>query len=107
MATILLLEGDPDVRRLLLIVLAELGHTAAALDTGVDVAHGTDCLLVDPVAPLHLEQARRARARTPRLPVICTSFVKGQALHGGGPVVHLAKPFSPDQLGAAIELALA
>jgi DNA-binding response OmpR family regulator len=107
MASILLLEGDHDVRRLLLIVLADLGHTAAALDAGADVPQSTDCLLVDPVAPLHLDQAQQARAQNPGLPIICTSFVKEHAFLEGGPLVHLTKPFTVDQLDAAIELALA
>jgi CheY-like chemotaxis protein len=107
MASILLLEGDPDVRRLLLIVLADLGHTATAPDGDGDVPQSTECLLVDPVSPRLLDQARRARAATPGLPIICTSFLKQRAFSGAGPLVHLAKPFTPDQLGAAIEGALA
>jgi CheY-like chemotaxis protein len=107
MASILLLEGDPDVRRLLLIVLADLGHTAVPLEAGGDVPQSTDCLVVDPAAPIHLDQARRARAQYPDLPVICTSFVKEHAFPEAGPLVHLAKPFTADQLGAAIDLALA
>jgi DNA-binding response OmpR family regulator len=107
MASILLLESDPDVRRLLLIVLADLGHDATALDAGVDVPRDADLLVIDPMLPQHLDQASRARAAAPGLPIICTSFLRQAAFPGAGPLVHLQKPFAPDQLGAAIESALA
>ena len=103
MASILLLEGDPDVRRLLLIVLTDLGHCATTLE---EAPHGADLLIVDPVSPTHLELARSAREQKPDLPVICTSFVKEHALPGTGPLVHLQKPFVADDLAAAIETAL-
>jgi DNA-binding response OmpR family regulator len=106
MASILLLEGDPDVRRLLLIVLADLGHAATAFETNADDQRGADLLILDPVSPSHLELARREREQNPGLPVICTSFVRERAFPGTGPVVHLEKPFVADDLRAAIEAAL-
>jgi DNA-binding response OmpR family regulator len=108
MASILLLESDPDVRRLLLLLLADLGHTAAAIELEQDVPAGTDLLLLDPTSRIHLEQARRARAENPALPVICMSFLQeeGRFLRTG-PLVHLQKPFTADELDAAVRLALA
>ncbi|MCU1347011.1 MAG: hypothetical protein JWO56_41 [Acidobacteria bacterium] len=109
MASILLLEGDPDVRRLLLILLADLGHTAAALERDQDVPAGADLLLLDPTSRIHLEQARLAREQNAALPVVCMSFLQeeGRFLTTGGPFVHLLKPFTADELGAAIATALA
>jgi CheY-like chemotaxis protein len=107
MASILVLEGDPDVRRLLLIVLAQLDHTATALDGHDDVPEGADLLLLDPVPPKHVERARRIRAEAPGLPVICMSFLAKDASLGDGPLFHLQKPFTTEELGAAIEHALA
>jgi CheY-like chemotaxis protein len=106
MASILVLEGDPDVRRLLLIVLAQLEHTATALDAHDEVPAGADLLLLDPVSPKHLERARRIRAEAPALPVICTSFLGKDGSLGDGPLFHLQKPFATEDLGAAIEHAL-
>jgi DNA-binding response OmpR family regulator len=107
MASILLLEGDPDVRSLLLIVLGELGHTAAALEAGADVSQGPDLLILDPVSPPHLAQARRVREEVPGLPVVCMSFLREPGSLGAGPLVHLQKPFTADELAAAVEDALA
>jgi CheY-like chemotaxis protein len=107
MASILLLEGDHDVRRLLLIVLADVGHTATAVAAGADAPHGGDLLLLDPMSPAHLEQARQLRAETPGLPIICMSFLREHASLGDGPLFHLQKPFTTAELGAAIAHALA
>jgi DNA-binding response OmpR family regulator len=107
MASILLLEGDPDVRRLLLIVLAELGHTAGVLETGADIPQGTDVLILDPMSPPHLAQARGAREQVPGLPVVCVSFLREPGSLGDGRLVHLQKPFTADELAAAVEDALA
>jgi CheY-like chemotaxis protein len=108
MASILLLEGDPDVRRLLLILLADLGHSAAALDPGEDAPHDIDLLLADPASTAHLEQVRRARARNPVLPIVCMRYLQDdESFRATGTFVHLTKPFTPDALAAAIELALA
>jgi DNA-binding NtrC family response regulator len=106
MASILLLEGDPDVRRLLLIVLAELGHAAAVLETGAE-PQGAEVLILDPVSPPHLAQARRVREQVPGLPVICMSFLRDPGSLGEGRLVHLQKPFTADELEAAVEDALA
>ena len=109
MASILLLESDPDVRRLLLILLGDLGHAAAAHEREEDVPAGTDLLILDPTSRIYLEQARRARDANPGLPVVCMSFLQeeGRFLTTGGPLVHLQKPFTADELDAAIRLALA
>lgn len=108
MASILLLEGDPDVRRLLLILLTDLGHTAGALEACADVPQDIDLLLADPASGAHLEQVRRARARNPVLPIICMRYLREhEPFRAAGRFVHLEKPFTADELAAAIELALA
>jgi CheY-like chemotaxis protein len=108
MASILLLEGDPDVRRLLLILLADLGHDAAALAAGDDVPRDIDLLVADPASPAQLEQMRRARAENPVLPIVCMRYLpEHEPFRAAGRFVHLDKPFTSDQLAVAVELALA
>jgi CheY-like chemotaxis protein len=107
MASILLLEGDPDVRRLLLILLADLGHSAAALDPGADVPQDIDLLLADPASAAQLEQIRRARAGNPSLPVVCMRYLpEHEPFRAAGRFVHLEKPFTTTQLAAAVDRAL-
>jgi CheY-like chemotaxis protein len=108
MASILLLEGDPDVRRLLLTLLVDLGHSATALDADEDVEQDVDLLLADPASPAHLELVRRARARNPVLPIVCMRYLREEeSFRATGRLVHLEKPFTPNALAAAIALALA
>jgi DNA-binding response OmpR family regulator len=108
MASILLLESDPDVRRLLRILLTELGHSAVALEVEQEVPAGTDCLLLDPVSRIHLDQARRARDADPSLAIVYTSFLKDEdRFLMSGPSIYLQKPFTGDDLDASISLALA
>jgi DNA-binding response OmpR family regulator len=108
MASILLLESDPDVRRLLRILLTDLGHSAVALEVEQEVSAGTDCLLLDPVSQIHLEQARRAREADPTLAIVYTSFLKDDDRDlMTGPSIYLQKPFTGDELDASISLALA
>jgi DNA-binding response OmpR family regulator len=108
MASISLLEADLDVRRLLLILLTDLGHDATVLDAGADVPRDSELLLVDPASPLHHEQVRRARAQNPVLPIICMRYLaEHERFRAAGRFVHLGKPFTADELEAAIELALA
>jgi DNA-binding response OmpR family regulator len=108
MANILLLEGDDDVRRLLLIVLARRGHTATAFDADRGVPRDVDLLLLDPSTPAHLDHARRARDCNASLPIVCTRLVhKHEALLASGPLVHLQRPFAAQDLVDAIEQASA
>lgn len=109
MASILLSEADPDVRRLLVVLLERLGHEAIVLEGGdSELSPSADLLLLEPAAPARLEQARRIRAQQPSLPVVCVSILPADARFLTlGPLAHLAKPFTFEELGATIEAALA
>jgi CheY-like chemotaxis protein len=107
MASILLSEADPDVRRLLKLLLERLGHEAIVLDGGSEVPPSADLLLLEPASPAFLEQARLARLLDPHLPVVCVSVLPTSgAFLELGPLVHLEKPFTVSALSAAIERAL-
>jgi DNA-binding response OmpR family regulator len=109
MASILLSEADPDVRRLLVILLERLGHQPIVLDEGdLESPPPADLMLLEPAAPERLEQARRIRADRPSLPVVCVSVLPVEARFLTlGPLAYLAKPFSFEQLDATIAGALA
>lgn len=89
MASVLISEVEPDVRRLLVLLVERRGHAAITLDANVVVPPRADVLLVDPDAPAGAAQARIVRA-----------------LYSEVSVVYLPKPFSPDQLDALLDRAL-
>jgi hypothetical protein len=57
-ATILVSEVDPDVRRLLVMLIERLGHEAVVLDPDLVVPPPADLLLVEPESTIGLEHAR-------------------------------------------------
>jgi len=107
MATILLSEADPDVRRLLIVLLNRLGHEPVVLGSGSTSTDTGDLLLLEPASPACLEQARAVRERQPEIPIICVSILPSEAwFSDGGPPTYLAKPFTLEQLDAALDAAL-
>lgn len=107
MANILLSEADPDVRRLLAILLERLGHDVIVLDGGPELPPPGDLMLLEPSSPEHLEQAQLARELDPSLPIVCVSILPAEARFLAlGPLAHLVKPFTFDQLDATIRAAL-
>ncbi len=107
-ASVLISEAEPDVRRLLVLLVERRGHAAIALDANVVVPPRADVLLVDPVAPSSVEHARLVRARFPELPVVCLNPLPATAgFLDRGPTYFLPNPFAPDQLDAVLERALA
>ena len=108
MASILLSEADPDVRRLLVALLERLGHDVIVLEGGVETPPPADLMVLEPASALRLEQARRIRARRPSLPVVCVSVLPVEARFLAlGPLAYLTKPFTSAELDTAIEAALA
>jgi DNA-binding response OmpR family regulator len=106
MASILLSEADPDVRRLLVVLLGRLGHDTIALDGGI-VPPPADLMLLEPASPSCLAQAAVVREEQPELPVICVSILPSETCFlGHGPRMYLAKPFTIDELDAAVNAAL-
>jgi|SRR5665213_669985 len=108
MASILLSEADPDVRRLMVVLLERLGHEAIVLEGGDEEPPPADLLLLEPAVPARLDQARAIREKQPSLPVVCVSVLPPEARFLAlGPLAHLTKPFTFAQLDGAIEAALA
>ncbi len=107
MASILLSEADPDVRRLLVVLLARIGHAAIVLGGGTEVPPPADLLLLEPASQPYLEQALIARELDPSLPIVCVSVLPAEARFLTlGPLAYLEKPFTLEELDAAIEAAL-
>ena len=107
MASVQISEADPDVRRLLVVLIERLGPVAAVLPDDVVVPPRSDLLLVDPSARAGLEHLRLVRAFFPEQPVLCLNPLPGDAGPlGRGPTWYLPKPFSPEQLASAVDRAL-
>jgi hypothetical protein len=102
-ASILISEADPDVRRLLVVLMERLGHEAVVLDRRVEVPPRGDLLLLEPTVGWCVEQARLARLFYPELPIVCMGFLpRGGSSLARGPIAFLEKPFSVEALEAAV-----
>jgi DNA-binding response OmpR family regulator len=102
-ASVLVSEADPDVRRLLVMVIERLGHEAIVLDGDLEIPHHIDLVLVEPTSPACIEQARRAREHRPELPVVAMSALPPEAeFLMNGPLEYLEKPFTIDGLVATL-----
>ena len=103
MASILICEVDPDVRRLLIVLVERLGHAAVVLDSSVEVAPRGSVLLLEPSSPTCVAAARAARMLFPELPIIAMGALpESAAFLADGPLVLLEKPFTVDGLAAAV-----
>jgi CheY-like chemotaxis protein len=101
MARVLVSEADPDVRRLLGVLVERLGHEAIVLDPSAEVPPRADLLLLDAAAPFARRQLRLARLFFPDLPVICMgAFRDGD--DDVRPAAVLEKPFAAEALEDAI-----
>jgi hypothetical protein len=106
-ATILLSEVDPDVRRLLVVLIERLGHEALVLDPDVEVPPSADLLLVEPESAIGLEHARLVRAYFPNLPVLCMNALpEAGSFLTRGPLGYLQKPFTVDVMRKTVQAAL-
>jgi CheY-like chemotaxis protein len=107
-ATILVSETDPDVRRLLVVLIERLGHKALVLDPDVAVPPRADLLLVEPESTTGLEHARLVRAYFPDLPVLCMNALpEAGSFLTRGPLGYLQKPFTVDVMRSTVQAALA
>jgi DNA-binding response OmpR family regulator len=105
-ARILLSESDPDVRRLVALLLQRLGHDVVVLHGSEPSARG-DLLLLEPASEPAVRQARRLRATHPELPIVCVSILPEDARWLElGPLTYLQKPFALDELRGAVERTL-
>jgi DNA-binding response OmpR family regulator len=106
-ASILLCEADPDVQRLLVLLLERLGHDVVVFGDDERPRGRVDLLVLEPASETGLERARLLRDEHPRLPILCVSVLPDDARHLElGPLAYLAKPFSLDELRDAVERAL-
>lgn len=106
-ASVLVCEADPDVRRLLTVLVGRMGHKALVLDPGVAIPPEADLMLLEPESEVCLEHARAARADSPDLPVISLNLVPaGGEFLFEGPLEYLQKPFTIEQLRAVVERTL-
>jgi DNA-binding NtrC family response regulator len=111
MAQILISEPDDHVRRLLARMVARLGHEPVTIMVPTPQhLTSTDVFVVEPAAPVGAVFAQAASIADPSLPLICVSvsISSAPALTELGVVfvASLVKPFTLEQLGAAIERAL-
>ena len=104
MASVLVSEVDPDVRRLLVHLLERLGYQASVLQDDVVVPPRADLLVVDPSAKVSVDHARLVRASFPELPVLCLGPLPADAdFIRRGPTAFLPKPFALEQLAGVLD----
>jgi DNA-binding NtrC family response regulator len=102
-SSVLVSEEDPDVRRLLVMVIERLGHEAIVLDSDLEMPANVDLVLVEPTSAACLEEARRAREHRPEVLVVAMSALTPAAeFLRGGPLEYLEKPFTIDGLVAKL-----
>ena len=106
MASVLDSEADPDVRRLLGVLVERLGHEAVVLAPSAEVPPRGDLLLLDPESSFARRHFELVRVFFPNMPVICMgSFHDG--LDDVRPAAVLEKPFSLDALSTVIDAVVA
>jgi CheY-like chemotaxis protein len=107
MARILISEPHEDVRRLLERIVARLGHEPIAVTMPTpEQLTSADVLVVEPAAPIGAVLAQAARLANPSLPLICASVAAVApelAELGVEFAATLVKPFTADELRAAID----
>jgi len=109
MATVLVVDDDDGVRNLVAIILQKNGHETLSASNGLEglfvyssYRHKIDLVLTDIEMPqiTGLELASRIRDRDPQKMILLMSGRPRQPAFGAYPL--LARPFSPDQLIAAV-----
>jgi DNA-binding response OmpR family regulator len=110
MARILISESQQDVRKMLTRMVTRAGHEAitATVPAPEDFL-GADVLVVEPASPLGAVLAQAATVLDPSLPLICASIAEPPAELielGITFAATLLKPFTSEELGAAIDRAL-
>lgn len=120
MASVLIVDQDGHIRRLIRQVLEHVGYAVAEAESGTAVttqlAMNTpdvivlDCLLGGPGLGLDLLREIRSTPRTQEVPVVVTTGIPEPhidlRLRNCGASAFLLKPFSPRDLVQAVALAL-
>jgi hypothetical protein len=112
---VMIIDPHPAVSRMLARMVARLGYEPIAIDVQPIGARptpaqlrGADALLIEPASPAALALARTARAANPALAIIGEgAVVSPQQARAwdrtAAPTGHLAKPFTIEQLDAALQ----
>jgi len=105
-ARILVAEPDPDVLALVERALTSWGHVPLRFDPGSEPPD-VDVMLFEPgMGGSVLGTARTLASRTPPVPLVVLSiYPPGLEVHELRPVARLLKPFSLDELRAAVDKA--
>jgi len=110
MARILISESHDEVRRLLERMVTRLGHEPIVVRATIpQQLTYADVLVVEPATPVGAVHAQAMCIVDPSLPIICASITAPPpelAQLGVVFAASLVKPFTLEQLGAAIEEAL-
>ena len=103
-------EPRDDVRRMLVRMLERLGHEPVVVTVPApEQLLGVQALVVEPAAPIGAVLAQAVRLIDPSLPLICASVAAPPAELAELGIVFaasLVKPFTAEQLGAAIARSL-
>ncbi len=104
-------DPHPVVRQMLVRIVARLGYEPMVVEDSPTPAklRSADVLLVEPSSPAQIALTRTARAANPALAIISAGAValpEGMGRYGDGPIVHLAKPFTIEQLDGALQRTL-
>jgi CheY-like chemotaxis protein len=120
MASVLIVDQDAHIRRLIRQVLERVGYAVTEAESGAEVTTQLemntpdvivlDCLLGGPGLGLDLLREIRATSRTQGVPVVVTTGIPEPhidlRLRNCGASAFLLKPFSPRDLVQAVALAL-
>lgn len=111
MPRVLISEPDEAVQQRLERLIACLGHEPVAVEKlAPGQLTGADVLLVEPATPLGVVLAQATRLAAPSLPIICSSVAEPSVDLAGLGIQFaavLVRPYTGEQLGVAIERALA
>lgn len=103
MARVLIVEPVDEIRTLLALIVAQLGHQAEFLDDRPEV----DVAVIEPVGD-GIQIAAALRRFRPDLPIVFVSTeLASPETRALAPVRHVVKPFERAELRQALEAALA
>jgi pilus assembly protein CpaE len=119
-ATILIADDDPDIRKLLNVTLRNRGHDVIQVESGATVLETVervtpDLAILDVNMPgmdgTRVARALRARPATAGMPIIFLTALAGEtdvlAAFASGADDYVTKPFSPRELGVRVAALLA
>jgi CheY-like chemotaxis protein len=115
MAAVLVVDDDETVRQFVVMILKQNGHDVLWASNGLEglmvyssYRANLDLVLTDVDMPQMngIELAARIRSRDPSKRILLMSGQASGNQNGPGDCPMLSKPFLPDQLMAAVEIAL-